>query len=276
MREDFAIFILSHNRARDIDTLQLLRKYHYSGKWYVVISTDNTQVEEYQSLIPKENLLIFNKEDYLYVGDTMVSSYEPQWSSALYARNFILDKAKELNLECFIMADDDIKKILFRYKENNKMRSLEIENLDDVLLSVREFLFCSEHLGGVCFAFDAGYFGGLNGNFSQGLTRRVFQFMMFKTRESRKFVGVRCEDYMISFSNTTRVFFAIWRLSICSPPMMSNSGGIEYETDRYYEPCFPYVMSPSGVMAKENGKRIIQENKLLPKIISSKYKRNEK
>lgn len=272
MSDDFAIFILSHNRARNIDTLSMLKKYHYSGTWYVVVSTDNKQLEEYKSLIPKDNLLIFDKSEYLHVGDTMVSSYEPEWSSAVYARNFIFKKAKELNLECFVMADDDIERILFRYERDGKMGSKEIDSIDDVLLEVRDFLFCSEHIGGLCFAFEDGYFGGLKGNFARGLTRRIFQFMMFKTSETWEFMGVRCEDYMISFRNISRLFFAIWGCSISSPKMMSNSGGIEYEKDRFYEPSFPYVMSPSGV-AKLNNKRTIQENKLLPKIISSKYKR---
>lgn len=60
---DFAIFILSHNRVDKIDTLNMLENIGYKGKWYVVISTDNTQIDRYKKKIPKENLLIFDKKE---------------------------------------------------------------------------------------------------------------------------------------------------------------------------------------------------------------------
>ena len=62
--KDFAIFILSHNRANKLDTLNLLKESNYNGDWFVVISTDNNEIDEYRSIIPHNNLLIFDKKPY--------------------------------------------------------------------------------------------------------------------------------------------------------------------------------------------------------------------
>ena len=171
------------------------------------------------------------------------------------------------------MADDDIQEIFFRYELNGKMKVCKMERIDDSLIAMREFLDSSKHIGGLCLALDDGYFGGLHGYFSKGMTRKIFQFMMFKTLEEWQFVGARCEDYILSMLHKDRLFFAIWLMSIKTPKMSTNSGGIEYARDLYYEPLFSMVVEPSGIEALPYGKRKIFENRILPKIISSKYKR---
>ena len=47
MTKDFAVFILSHGRANDIKTVNMLQKYHYTGKWYVVIDDEDDQEQIY-------------------------------------------------------------------------------------------------------------------------------------------------------------------------------------------------------------------------------------
>lgn len=273
MSDDFAIFILSHNRAKGIDTLSMLKRYGYNGNYYIVVSTDDKQIEEYKNLIDCKHLLIFDKEDFLGYQDTFVSAYDPVVSASLYARNFILKEAREMGLTHFVMADDDIREILFRYEEEGKMKSRGIDKIDCVLSSMREFLECSEHLGGLCLALDDGYFGGLHGNFAKGLTRKIFQFMMFKTSEAWRFSSARCEDFILSMANKDRLFFCVWLLSIKTPKMTTNDGGIEYGIDKYYEPLFSMVVEPSGVEPLPNGKRKIYENRILPKIINQKHKK---
>lgn len=273
MPQDFAIFILSHNRARGIDTLTMLKRYGYNGNYYVVISDDDSQIDEYKSIVDKGHLLIFDKEDFYYAQDTFVGSAQPVVSASLYARNFIIRTAKLMGLKHFIMADDDINGILFRYEEGGKMRTREIEKITPILEAMLEFIECSGHIGGLCFALDDGYFGGLNGNFAKGLTRKIFQFMMFKTSETWEFVGARWEDSILSMVNKNRLFFCIWLLSIKTPKMRSNRGGIEYANDKYYDPLFLMVASPSGVEPLPMGKRKIYENRILPKIIKHTHKK---
>lgn len=273
MSQDFAIFILSHNRAQKIDTLNMLQKHSYSGRYYIVISEDDSQIEDYKKLVGVEHLLIFNKEEYFNRQDTFVRSESPIMSASLYARNYIIDVVKQMRLTHFVMADDDIRDIFFRFNSEGKMKQKRIGDIDEILKAMRDFLESSMKIGGLCLALDDGYFGGLNGNFSKGLTRRIFQFMMFKTSEEWIFTGVRCEDFILSITNINRLFFCIWNLSIETPKMSTNDGGIEYSKDIYYEPLFPMIVAPSGIYVLPNGKRRIQENRLLPKILNQSHKK---
>lgn len=116
--KDFAIFILSHNRANKIDALNLLKKSNYDGEWFVVISTDNTEIDEYKKIVPNENLLIFDKKKVLC--DTMISSENFIANSALYARNFIITYAKNI-YKIFCMVDDDISDLYFRFDIDGHM-----------------------------------------------------------------------------------------------------------------------------------------------------------
>ena len=41
MRNDFAIFILSHGRANKVKTLKTLKDCGYNGKWYIIIDNED-------------------------------------------------------------------------------------------------------------------------------------------------------------------------------------------------------------------------------------------
>ena len=46
MRNDFAVFILSHGRANNLITLKTLDKIGYTGKTYIIIDNEDEQEEE--------------------------------------------------------------------------------------------------------------------------------------------------------------------------------------------------------------------------------------
>ena len=45
----FAVFILSHGRANDLKTAVMLKKYNYTGDWYVVIDDEDNQADIYKA-----------------------------------------------------------------------------------------------------------------------------------------------------------------------------------------------------------------------------------
>ena len=47
MRNDFAIFILSHGRADNVKTLDTIKTCGYTGKWYVIIDNEDKQAQKY-------------------------------------------------------------------------------------------------------------------------------------------------------------------------------------------------------------------------------------
>ena len=126
MRDDFAIFIPSYDRCEILKqkTLHMLKEYNYSGKWYVVVDDNDPQLEIYKEKIPEEHLLIFHKPDYYDYYDTCYNKKNIE--AKLYPVAFIDDISKKLDLKYYLMLDDDITKFLFRYNDNGKLLSKDL------------------------------------------------------------------------------------------------------------------------------------------------------
>lgn len=271
---NFCVFILSHKRP-ECDTLKMLKKYGYSGDYRVVLSTDDEYINEYKKSIPNEKILVFDKQKVRHLCDTMISTCDFNPNGSIYARAFIQEKAEEMGLDYFCMADDDINKIYHRENVDSKMKQKEISNIDYVFLAFIEFLESDSRIASINPALDDGFFGGINGSFKQTATRLPFQFFVFKTSHKRKFVGLRSEDYNLSFLNTDLLYFTYWHLSISSPKMTTNSGGIDYKKNktRLNPSMFMWLAHPIGIKVLPNEKRRIFKNKIFPQIVSDRFKK---
>ena len=75
MRNDFAIFIMSYNRAGNIATLRTLEKANYTGKYYIIISDDDPQIDKYKETY-NNKLYIFNKDKIEPFFDTYTKGLE--------------------------------------------------------------------------------------------------------------------------------------------------------------------------------------------------------
>ena len=60
-KDKFAVFILTYGRPEKVKTIDSLRKGGYTGKIYLICSTDDKELERYQKL--HENVIVFNKQD---------------------------------------------------------------------------------------------------------------------------------------------------------------------------------------------------------------------
>lgn len=270
---DFCVFILSHKRPQ-CETLQMLKKYNYSGDYRIVLSTDDDQIDEYKKSILDDKIIVFDKMKVRHLCDTMISSHDFNPNGSIYARAFISQKAKEMGLDYYCMADDDITKIYHREDVNKKMKQKEITNIDDVFLSLIQFLSIDERIASINPALDDGFFGGINGNYKKTATRMPFQFIVFKTQNTRKWRGIRSEDYNLSCTNTDLLYFTYWHLSIASPKMTTNKGGIDYKKHSSLNPSmFMWLAHPAGIKMVLNQKKKLFINKIFPKVISDKYKK---
>ena len=88
--ESFAVFILSHERAEHLYTYKTLRERGYTGEIYIVIDSQDKQIERY-----KQNfsyVLIFNNKEIntrMDIGDNINVFYV-----GVFARNFIFEYAE--------------------------------------------------------------------------------------------------------------------------------------------------------------------------------------
>lgn len=122
MRNDFAIFILTHGRPTAQHTMSTLINLGYSGTIYLVVDdTDNT-LNDY--LNTYDNVIVFDKNHYINSID--VATNNPMFKSILYGKCAAEDIAKELGLKAFAVVDDDLVGFRFRYAEDNSLKSLRI------------------------------------------------------------------------------------------------------------------------------------------------------
>lgn len=263
------MFILSHNRANKIDTLDMLKKNKYNGNWFVVISTDNKQIDLYKQKIPTHHLLIFDKEKIEV--DTMVSSNKFEPRSAVYARNFIIDYAKD-KFKFFMMADDDIKDIKFKIDVNGHIKDINGSRFVSQIINLMcAFLDRCEKLAGLALAIGSGYFGGVHS--IHRIERECCCFMVFKSSHVRKFRGIQCEDVILSCDNFDQVYLTYRGACVIMPKRGSNEGGNDYDTKKLPPNLFWHIIAPSSVKVTGKWGRIRYNKKMYPQIINSKYKK---
>lgn len=269
LEKDFAIFILSHNRAKKIDTLKTLINGGYKGKWYVVISTDNKQISEYKKIIPCENLLMFDKKNIIV--DTMVSSEKFEPRSAVYARNFILDYAKE-RYKYILMADDDIKDIKIKHDANGHIKDKNGAcHINKIIEYFCQYLESSKVLSGLALAIGSGYFGGVNSMYR--IERECCCFMFLKTSTTMRYRGIQCEDVILACDNFDKVYLTYRGACVIMPIRGTNKGGNEYDTQALPPNLFWHVVAPSAVQCVGRWGRKRFNKKLYPCIINETYKK---
>lgn len=136
MREDFAVFIISHERADRVETYDMLRDAGYTGKIYVVVDDEDAEFNQYKRRFG-DYLLKYSKMVYRDITEVCTKVN----GCATYARNAVEDIAKLLNLKAFMVADDDLLRLRYRYDDNGVLRSLAIKsNLDAIIDAYLEFI----------------------------------------------------------------------------------------------------------------------------------------
>jgi len=137
MREDFAIFILSHERADNIKTLKMLEEAGYTGRWYIVVDDEDRQLERYKELY-KDKVLVFSKDEVaktIDVGDNFDFK-----SAIVYARNVCFDLAEQLGLKYFLELDDDYDSLMYRYSRYGVLKAVKVNNFDELCEAMLNFL----------------------------------------------------------------------------------------------------------------------------------------
>ena len=57
MRDDFAVFILSHGRSDKIKTYNTLKKQGYTGKIYIIIDNEDVTADRYIEKLDRKSVV---------------------------------------------------------------------------------------------------------------------------------------------------------------------------------------------------------------------------
>lgn len=112
MRNDFAIFILTHGRASDQKTLKMLKENGYTGKYFLVVDNLDEQLEEYQEKY-KGHVIVFDKLAAWEITDTFHNG--KMLKAVVFPRNVVFQYAREKGIKAFAMCDDDISRLNYKH-----------------------------------------------------------------------------------------------------------------------------------------------------------------
>ena len=283
VRDNFAIFILTHGRPDKVLTLATLDRCGYTGKWYLVIDNEDKTADRYYELYGKEHVIMFDKLKKAQEFDTCdILSRDRR--AIVYARNAAFDIAKDLGLTYFLELDDDYTEFRMRYDLNGVFSSLYVTQLDLVIEETLDFLDTSGALT-VAWAQTGDFIGGMGSRvYKERLTRKAMNSFFCRVDRKFDFIGRINEDVNTYTWRGTRgeLMFTIADMSLNQQDSQQNSGGMTelyLNAGTYVKSFYSVIVAPSCVKIAEMGcghrriHHLVDWETCAPKIISSRFKK---
>lgn len=281
---NFAVFITTHERVERVKTFDTLRKCGYTGKIYIVVDNEDKQLQRYLNRF--QDVLVYNKELQFKHTDKVIET--EQRASVTYPRNAVEAYAKHFKLDAFMVCDDDISNLRYRWVEGDTVRSLAMNGgLDRVLDLYSEFIVAHD-IAVTSFVHMLFYMSGVHG-LDKRITeqREIIQVFIRNTKFDMDWKGVMRQD-MLTNTLTSKTGYLWWALPFITydaEPMNetgSNEGGMKetYDNINEYQRSFLGVITTPSCLkiGCANGRIKMSWNKATayPMIVSSRYKiRNE-
>lgn len=281
MRDDFAVFILTHGRPDKIKTINALKNGNYTGKWYVVIDNEDDTESEYRRLYG-DKVIQFDKLAISKTFDTADVSNDRR--TIVYARNACFDIAEKIGVRYFLELDDDYTSFQYRYIEGKKLMITNCKQLDKLFEKMIDFLDASGAIT-VAFAQGGDFIGGANsGTFKKKLLRKAMNTFFCDVNKRFDFVGRINEDVntYTTLGNIGKLLFTVTDVMIVQTATQTNEGGmtdVYLDSGTYLKSFYSVIFSPQAVKVKEMGahhKRLhhnIAWNYCAPKILNERYKK---
>jgi hypothetical protein len=287
MNDKFAVFILTHGRAKNVTTYNTLLKHGYTGKIFLLVDDEDNQAEEYKKIYGSK-VIIFNKSEAALITDS--GDNFTKRNSVIYARNINFKIAMDMELTHFWQLDDDYTTFRFTCDDFGRYitKQSKIQNLDRTIKYCLEFLD-SSGFDSVAFSQGGDFIGGENAGiykkYIRGeIPRKVMNSFFFRVDKPIKFLGRMNDDVnmYISFGNKGKLFGTITPLRLEQAETQENSGGLtdmyrQYGT--YVKSFYSVLYMPSAVVIKEMGRKnkrlhhSIKWNNVAPKILSESLRR---
>lgn len=282
MRKDFAIFILTHSRPNNQLTLETIRREGYTGEVYLVVDDLDETLSQY--IDHYDNVIVFDKMK--YVNKTDCGIVPPKINFAVFARNAIEDIAKDMGYKFFGMFDDDVKRLRFRYEEDNHLMSVEIPNLDKVIDVILDYMD-SCNIATTSFAPVPVFIGGLHRlnqrNLDSGKLRECFN-VIFRNSAFDVSWGLNMHEDRITSMMCGRKG-QVWQTLLFIQMDLGelfgkNEGGnssVYRNMDVFHQVFFPTIVFPDSIYISYYNQhftpRVIGEDNICNKIISGGYKK---
>lgn len=282
MREDFAVFIITHGRPDKQLTYQTLINCGYKGKLYFVLDDTDTTIQEHIDLFGADRIFIFNKNHYINADIYDNGLTEGKYACAVYARRATEDIAKSLGLTYFCMMDDDVTDLCIRLLIDDKLRRIKITDMDNIFKAYTELLDVGK-IGCVGFGYITLFYAVKNYLYDD---KRPLPFVAF-IRKTSEPVMWKCwygEDEIAGYENNVlgSLWLVIPLIMIMSTEVSTGAMSETYSTsssylrsisELRYRPA-DFIITKCRQGRKKGQYKLYKRNSdWFPKILSDKYKK---
>lgn len=279
--KDFCVFVISHGRPNNLYTVDTLKKYNYTGVFYIVLDDEDKTISQYKEKY--KNVLIFNKKEIADLTDEG-NNFDNRRTTT-HARNACFDLAEKLGYTYFLVLDDDYTVFRYRYIDKYITKGY-VQNLDTLFLKTFNY-YESCDFTSIAFAQGGDFIGGEGCGLLKNYlfnSRKCMNSFFCSTKRRFWFVGQLNEDVntYVSLGAKGNLFLTIPFIGLEQKATQKTKGGM---TDAYlkfgtFVKSFTTVMyQPSSVFVAMMGfteqrlhHRVIQR-KTNPMILDEKYKK---
>lgn len=282
MRDDFAVFILSHGRADNVVTKKTLDKLGYTGNWYVVIDNEDKQADQYYRNFGGDHVIMFDKAKESEWMDS--ADLSEKRNTVFYARNVCFKLAKQIGVRFFLELDDDYKDFQFRWAKGKKLLIKSIEDLDALFGAMVDFLDISG-ADSVALCQGGDFIGGVgNSRFHEGLIRKAMNTFFCDTLRPFQFRGRINEDVntYTCEANKGKLFLSVTSVMVVQGQTQKSAGGmsdIYLDSGTYVKSFYSVIHAPQAVKISSMGANharihhLVNYDHCAPKIMSDKYRK---
>lgn len=277
----FCICILSYKRSEYLHTYKTVRDQGYTGKVYIICSTDDPTIDQYKDRF--DNVLVFNKQD--YVGTFDIGDNFPERNTVIYARNAVFDLMIDNNENYFIVLDDDY--TAFRYStmpDGSYMTAGHRIKNCDYIFSILVDYYKSINCKTLAIAQGGDFIGGEgSGLFKKKVGRKAMNFFICSTDRRFNYIGRANDDVntYVRGGEIGDIFLSVVDVRLEQKPTQKNKGGLTemyLDAGTYIKSFYSVMFHPSavkvGVMggAHKRLHHVIKWKYAVPCIIDEKHK----
>jgi len=280
--DKFAVFILTHGRARNVKTYKTLRHHGYTGPIYLIIDNEDKQGDEYRRIYG-EQVIEFDKTAIAKTFDEGDNFNDRR--AVIYARNASFQIARNLGIDYFLQLDDDYYVWMYRFDASLDYRPKRIHSLDGVFASLLNYYKAIPALT-IAIAQGGDMIGEVQNKKLSKLmiSRKAMNSFFCSTARPFQFFGRINEDVntYVTLGNRGGLFLSVMNMNLDQEDTQTNSGGMtgQYMDGGTYVKSFYSVMyAPSCVQVGEMGrmnKRLhhrIHWDAAVPKIMNERYRK---
>lgn len=248
MRDDFAVFILTHGRSDRVHTFNSILSHGYTGKVFLVIDDEDKTADQYFERYG-DKVLMFSKADIAARFDEGDNFNDRR--SIFYARNACFDLAKKVGVRFFVELDDDYSGFYYRFDGGGFHGNWKLAPLDWLFARLCDFLAATP-FASVAISQGGDHIGGGDAHKSIKAKRKAMNSFFCDTEKPFEFVG-RVNEDVNTYTASQRAglcFMTFLAAQLNQKATQSNSGGMTelyLDSGTYVKTFYSVLYAPSCV-----------------------------